>query len=452
MGNEELKLKDLAVEMVERAKREGASGAECVVREGREFGVTVRMGEIETLKEAGSKALGLRVLVGHKAASCYTSDFSRDGLERALNDALGMARYTSEDPLHGLPEPELLGQVEGDLRLYSDDIDGLPVEERIEMARRCERAAIDADPRIRNSEGATFESASGSRVLANSGGFVGEYRRSYCALSAVPIAQSDGAMQRDYWYSVSRSLSGLQEPEEVGRIAAQRTVRRLNARKVETCHVPVIFDPLTAKSLLDNLFEAVSGESVYRESTFLARRLGEQIAAEQVTIMDDGTMPGGFGTSPFDDEGVPTRRTAVIEKGVLKSFLLNCYTGRKLHMATTGNASRGLAGNPGIGPGNFYLTPGPHSPEEIIRSVQRGFYVVECIGFGVNLVTGDYSRGAVGLWIENGEFAYPVEEVTIAGNLMDMLRGMEMIGNDLEFRGAVAAPTVKIAEMTVGGR
>ncbi len=446
-------LKNLAVEVVERARRAGATAAECIIREGREFSVTVRLGEVETLKEAASKGLGVRVLVGQRSASCYTSDFSREGLERAVNDALAMARYTSEDPMHGLPGLELLGQLEGDLQLYSDDVDELPVEKRIDLARRAERTALAADPRIQNSEGGSFEAASGRKILANSSGFLGEYRRSYCALTVVPIAVADGsAMQRDYWYSISRSLAGLENPEEVGRIAAERTLRRLNARKVDTCRVPLVFDPLTAKGLLENLFEAVSGESVYRGASFLAGRLGEAVASPLVNIVDDGTIPGGFGTSPFDDEGVPTRRTPVVERGVLRNFLLNCYTGRKLQMPTTANASRGLAGNPGIGPGNLYLLPGEHSPEEILRSVSRGFYVTECIGFGVNLVTGDYSRGASGLWIENGGFAYPVEEVTIAGNLLDMLRGVEMVGNDLEFRGSVAAPTVKIAEMTVGGR
>ncbi len=445
-------LKDLAAEVVERARRAGADAAECIVREGREFSASVRLGEVEALKEAASKALGVRVLVSGRSASSYTSDFSREGIQRALDDALAMARYTSEDPHHGLPEPELLGQLTGDLAIYSDDADSLPVAARIELARRAERAAMEFDARVQNSEGASFDAAGGRKILANSSGFLGEYQRSYCALSVVPIAVSNGSMQRDYWYSLSRSLAGLENPEQIGRIAAQRAVRRLGARKVETCRLPVVFDQMTAKGLLENLVEALNGEAIYRDASFLARRLGEPVASPQVTVVDDGTMPGGFGTSPFDDEGVPTRRTTVIERGVLRSYLLNCYAGRKLGMRTTGNASRGLTGNPGIGPGNFYLQPGEHFPEEIIRSVPRGFYVTECIGFGVNLVTGDYSRGAAGLWIENGELAYPVEEVTIAGNLLDMLRGVEMVGNDLEFRGALASPTIKIAEMTVGGR
>jgi PmbA protein len=446
-------MQDLAQQVLERAKAVGATAAECIVREGREFSVTVRLGEIETLKEAASKGLGLRVLLGRRAASCYTSDFSREGLERLVSEAVAIARFTSEDPAHGLPEPELLGQLPGDLRLYCDDVESLPVEERIEWARRAERAALDADPRIQNSEGASFEAAAGNLIFANSLGFLGQYRRSYCSLVAVPIAVADGcAMQRDYWYSVSRSLAGLEPPEQVGRIAAQRALRRLGARKAETCRVPVVFEPFTARGLLGDIFEAANGDSVYRQASFLANRLGQQIGSPLVTIIDDGTMPGGFGTAPFDDEGVPTRRKPIVEQGVLRNYLLNCYTGRKLNLPTTGNAARGLAGNPGIGHGNFYLLPGKESPEEIVRSIQRGFYVTECIGSGVNLVTGDYSRGAVGQWIENGEFAYPVEEVTIAGNLLEMFRRVERVGNDLEFRGSLACPTLMIAEMTLAGR
>ncbi|HYM09701.1 MAG TPA: metallopeptidase TldD-related protein, partial [Bryobacterales bacterium] len=222
--------------------------------------------------------------------------------------------------------------------------------------------------------------------------------------------------------------------------------------KVETRRVPVVFEPRAARTLLDSLFEAVSGESVYRHASFLAGKLGETVAAPGVTVIDDGTMPGGFGTSPFDDEGIPTRRTVIIEAGVLRNYLLNTYTARKLNLRTTGNASRSLAGNPGIGPGNFFFEPGPHPPAQILASVADGFYVTELMGFGVNLVTGDYSRGAAGLWIRNGEPAFPVHEVTIAGNLNQMLRDIEMIGSDLEFRGPIAAPTLKIREMTVGGR
>ena len=258
-------------------------------------------------------------------------------------------------------------------------------------------------------------------------------------------------MQRDYWYAVSRTLSLLDSPEEVGRIAAQRTLRRLGARKVKTAQVPIVFEPMVARSLLGNLFEAASGDSIYRAASFLAGKLGETIAGDNVSVVDDGTIPGGFGTSPFDGEGVPTRRTMVVERGVLKSYLLNTYTAKKLGLATTGNAARGLAGTPGIGAGNFFLEPGARTPKEIIAEIPEGLYVTELLGFGVNLVTGDYSRGAGGLWISGGELTYPVEEITIAGNLKDMLQNITRIGNDLEFRGSVACPTLRIDGLTVAG-
>jgi len=258
-------------------------------------------------------------------------------------------------------------------------------------------------------------------------------------------------MQRDYWYSVARSLGRLESPEHVGRVAAERALRRLGARKVKTKSVPVIFDPLVATSILEHIFEGVNGDSVYRGASFLAGKLGEKIAASGVTVIDDGTMVGGFGTSPFDGEGVPTRRTVVIDQGVLASYLLNTYTAKKLKLKTTGNASRGLAGTPGIGPGNYFLQPGSRTPQQLIGDVREGLYVTELLGMGVNLVTGDYSRGASGMWISNGELAYPVEEITVAGNLKDMFMNISEAADDLEFRGSVAAPTLRIDGLTVGG-
>ncbi len=443
---------DTAREVVARALQAGATDAECVFAEGDEFSATVRLGEVENVKEAGSRAMGLRVLIGRRSGSAYTSDLSEAGLHRLVTSAVALAGVTSEDPYAGLPEPGELGCASANLDLYSDDIQSLSAAGKIDLARRCERAALNLDRRIVNSEGGSFDSAWSRRLLVNSRGFAGEYRRSSCTLSVVPVAQDAGGMQRDYWYSLSRSLAGLDSPEEVGRRAAERVLRRLGAVKVETRRAPVVFEPRTARSLLSSLFEAVNGDSVYRHASFLAGKLGEPVAAPQVTVLDDGLLPGGFGSSPFDDEGVPTRRTVVIEDGVLRSYLLNTYTARKLGLKTTGNASRSLAGNPGIGPGNFYLQPGPHRPEEILATVRDGFLVTELMGFGVNLVTGDYSRGAAGLWIRNGEPVFPVHEVTIAGNLGQMLAGIEMIGADLEFRGALGAPTLKIAEMTVGGK
>ncbi|PYV84037.1 MAG: peptidase [Acidobacteria bacterium] len=448
----EIDLKSLAQDIVSRAMSSGASTAECVVREGDEFSTLVRLGQVETLKESGSKAIGVRVFCGKRSASTYSSDFSRDGLDRMLNGALALAKITSEDPNAGIPEPSQLGAIGGDLDLYSSDVYSLPGQERIAYARRAEKAALDSDPRIKNSDGGSFDAATGHKILANSHGFVGEYRRSYCSVAAVPIAQDDkGAMQRDYWFSVSRSLKLLESPEQVGKVAAQRALRRLGARKVKTQQVPVIFDPLVATSILEHIFEGVNGDSVYRGASFLAGKLGQTIASTNVTVIDDGTMRGGFGTSPFDGEGVPTRRTVVIDKGVLSSYLLNTYTAKKLGLQTTANASRGLAGTPGIGPGNYFLQPGTKTPQQLIAEVKDGLYVTEFLGMGVNLVTGDYSRGASGLWISGGELTYPVEEITVAGNLKDMFMNISDVANDLEFRSSVASPTIRIDGLTMGG-
>ncbi len=446
------RLRELAVDVVARAMKAGATAAEAVVREGTEFSTVVRLGQVETLKESGSCAIGLRAFLGQKSASTYSSDLTADGIDRLVHGALDLARVTSADPYAGIPEPSQLGALKGDLKLYYDDVYSLAPEERIDYARRTERAALDADPRLKNSDGGSFDAATGHKVLANSHGFVGEFRRSYCSISAAPIAQDEnGAMQRDYWFSVARTVKKLESPEVIGREAARRTLRRLGARKIASAEVPVVLDPEVAGSLLNNIFDAVNGDAVYRQSSFLAGKLGEQVAGKNVTVVDDGTVPEGFGTEPFDAEGVPTRRTVVIEHGVLKSYLLNTYTAKKLGLKSTGNAARGLAGNPGIGAGNLFLQKGERTPQQIISEIKRGLYVTQFLGFGVNMVTGDFSRGASGLWIENGELAYPVEEITVAGNLKDMLNNISEIANDLEFRGATAAPTLRIDGLMIAG-
>src|SRR5438477_2369190 len=323
----ETDLRDLAQDIVRRAMIGGATAAECVIREGDEFSTLVRLGQVETLKESGSRSIGVRVFHGQRSASTYSSDFSREALDRMLNSALELAKITSEDPFSGIPEPSQLGSISGDLDLYSADVYSLPGEERINYARRAEKAALDFDPRIKNSEGGSFDAATGHKVLANSHGFVGEYRRSYCSVATVPIAQSEsGAMQRDYWFSVARTLKKLDAPEKVGKIAAERTLRRLGARKAKTAKVPLVFDPMVSTSILEHIFEGINGDSVYRGASFLAGKLGQKIAAAGVTVIDDGTIVGGFGTSPFDGEGIPTRRTVVIDNGVLTSYLLNTYT------------------------------------------------------------------------------------------------------------------------------
>ena len=408
---------DLATQTIRQALERGATDAECTLAEGEEFSAVVRMRSLEKLKDAGSRAAGLRVLVGRRVGSAYTSDLSAAGIRMLVDSAIEIAAISTEDPHAGLPDPSELGALTADLQLYSTDIQNLDTAYRIEQARATEEATFAADPRITNSEGSSFDAYSGARVFANSRGFLGSYRLSSCSLHSTPVAREGQFMERDYWYSSARSYAKLESPAAIGRRAAERTVRRLGARKVPTQKVPVVFDPQTARSLLGNIFDAVEGNSIYRSASFLAGKLGERIASENVTVIDDGTIPGLFGTSPFDDEGVPSRRTVVIDRGILKSYLLNTYTAVKLGLKTTGNAARGITGNTGVGHGNLYLEKGDRSPDEIIRGIQKGLYVTELIGSSVNIVTGDYSRGAAGLWIENGEFAYPVSEITIASTL-----------------------------------
>jgi PmbA protein len=391
-------------------------------------------------------------LIGKKTGASYTSDLSREGIEMLVKSAIELADITTEDPHAGLPEADELGAIEGDLGLFSPDVTGLETAVKIGAAKRAEEAALATDPRIFNSEGGSFDTYTGRHVFANSRGFAGEYRSSYCSIGASPVAREGESMERDHWSHSARRFADLESPEYVGRTAAGRALRRLNPVKVETQKVPVVFEPRTARSLLDSVYAAVHGMAIYRHESFLAGKLGEKVASENVTIVDDGTIPGLFGTSPFDDEGVSSRRTAIVECGVLKSYLLNTYAARKLGLKTTGNASRGLTGNAGIGHGNFYVEKGVQSPERIVAGVADGFYVTQLMGFGVNIVTGGYSRGASGMWIRNGELAFAVSEVTIAGNLKDMLMGIEAVGSDLEFRGSLAAPTIKIGEMTVAGK
>jgi PmbA protein len=452
-----LDLESLTADVVARAMKAGATDAEAVVREGDEFSVNVRMGEVETLKESGSRGLGLRVFRGTRSASASTSDLTPDGIRQLVEGAMALAQVTEEDPFTGLPETAEFGSLPNDLHLYYDDVYSLEGPERIEWARRAEAAALAADPRITNSDGGSFDAATGRKVLANSRGFVGGYRTSYAGVSAAPLAMdANGTMQRDGWWSGARSFALLESPEDVGKEAARRTIRRLGARRVPTQRVPIVFAPEVARSLIGSVFEAASGDSIWRHASFLAGKLGEQIAAPTLNLIDDNAMllptgAGGFGSSPFDGEGLPSRRTVVLENGVLRNYLLNTYSARKLGMKSTHNASRGLAGTPGIGCGNLYLEPGTLTLDQIIADIPAGLFVTSLMGFGVNVVTGDYSRGATGLWIENGHLTHAVEEVTIAGNLGDMLKNVTAIGNDLVFRGSVASPTLRIDGMTIAG-
>ncbi len=441
---------DLLTDVLEQARQRGATAADAFVVEDQAFSAQVRLGQVDTVKHAREQHVALRVFVGHSVASASTSDLSRDSLDRLVNEAVSLARITAPDALSGLPEASELARVMPDLDLSDPVGHTLSPEEKIELARRGEAAALESDPRITNSEGGDFSDRHAQYTYASSAGFAGSYETSSFSLAVSPVASQNGDMQRDSWYHVVRKRARLDSPEAIGRIAAQRALRRLGARRVSTVEAPVIFDPDMAASLVRHIAGAVSGPSLYRGASFLVGKLGTQIAAPRVTIVDDGTRPGALGSRPFDGEGLPVRKTVIVDKGVLSSYLLDTYTGRKLGLPSTHHAARDGSGV-SVSTTNLYLAAGDTPPAEMIKSVKSGLYVTELIGFGVNGVTGDYSRGAVGIWIENGELAYPVEELTVAGNLLEMFHAVEAVGNDLVFRDRTSAPTVLVGRMVIAG-
>lgn len=434
--------------VLERGRQAGAEEAEATLLESRHFATRVRQGTIETLSEASTRSLQLRVFVGQRAARAASSDLREETVDTLVRRAVERARLANRDPYAGLPEESPAPPAGEELGIFDPEMDRLTAEEKIGLARETERIGLSLDPRVRNSGGASFHNAEGQVWLANSRGFRGSYRATSCslALHLLGAEGSGGEQVSDYWFSAGRHRARLDSPEEVARVTVERVRRHLGARKVATQEVPVVFEPMLAAELLADLFGALTGEAVYLRRSFLAGALGERVAAEGVTLVDDGLRPGGLGTRPFDREGVASQRTMVIEKGVLRSYLCGAYSARKLSLKSTGNGT----GN-GEAPTNFYLEAGPHSPEAILASVERGLYVTRLLGQGVNLVTGDYSRGAFGIWIEKGQLAFPVHEVTISGNLRRMLQGMAMVGRDLEFREQFAAPTVMISALTVAG-
>jgi PmbA protein len=441
---------ELLVEALRRATAQGATAADGYVIEERSFSAAVRMGQVDTVTHSHDHRLSLRVFVGRASAAASTSDFSRESVQRVVDEATALARITAEDEFAGLPDPAELVTVPPDLDLEdpSPDIDP---EAKIELARRAEAAALEVDPRLTNSEGAECSDRRARYIYATASGFARGYTTTSFGLSVSPVAAQNGDMQRDSWYTSARKRERMETPESVGRTAAARTLRRLGARKVKTTEVPVIFDPEMAASLVRSIAGAVSGPSLYRRASFLLDKLGERIAAPAITIVDDALIAGALGSRPFDGEGLATRKTTIVREGVLESYLLDTYSAKKLGLTSTHHAARDGSGVT-VSTTNLMLLPGTASPGELIRSVSSGFYVTELIGFGVNGVTGDYSRGAAGMWIENGELAYPVEEVTVAGNLLQMFQNIAGVGNDLVLRDRTVSPTLMIGRMVVAGQ
>jgi PmbA protein len=385
-----------------------------------------------------------------RSAITSTSDLASEAVDRLADDTVAFAGATAEDPHAGLPDGGFTTDLP-DLALLDPADREVSLEQRIDEARRAERTARDLDPRITNSEGSEATSSFSRIAHGNTAGFLAEYESAAHSLSSMPIASEGGAMQTDHWFSVARHRSALEEPEVVGRRSGERALARLGARRVPTCEVPVIFDGVTARSLLGNLASCLSGYAIYRGSSFLAGKLEETIASELVSVVDDGCLLAGLGSRPFDGEGLPTRRKVVVERGRLQTYLLDSYSGRKLEMASTGNAARSAGSAPRVSPTNLWIEPGTSSLEEMIAGTERGLLVTGLFGFGFNAVTGDFSRGVTGVWIEKGERIHPVEEITVAGNLAEMLTGIDAVGSELIWLGSVAAPALRIARMTVAG-
>jgi PmbA protein len=445
-------LMDLVQHVVTQAEQAGASGADAVAYDVLDGHVRVRMGEVEQIQRARERKLGLRVMVGQRQAISATGDLRPETVDKLAKDTVEMAKVIAEDPFAGLPDAAQCGAFHAERPdLLDATAETFNLEAGARWAKEAEGAAMSSDDRIDNSEGAEFGFSSAHRAYAASGGVAGSYRSSHFSGYVVPVATENGIMERDYWYSQRRHLKDLESATEIGQIAAARTVRRLGARQVTTCQVPVVFDDRTASSLVGHLAGALSGYALYRGTSFLRDSLGEAIASPLITVVDDGLLSGGMGTRPFDGEGMATSKKVVVAEGKLETYLLDTYSARKLSMSSTANAVRSVADAPSVGAANFHLAAGDADADSLLEGIDEGFYVTELIGQGVNLTTGEYSRGAAGIWIEKGKLTYAVNEVTIAGHLLAMFRDVVAVGDTLDPYRSVSSPALRIRQMTVAG-
>lgn len=437
-------LQQLARDVLAFAREQGATDASVEISEGSGLSVSVRKGNIETIEQNKDKGLGVTVYVGQRRGNASTSDFSTKSLKATVEAAANIARFTAEDDCAGLPDADLLELAPRDLRLFYPW--QISTEEAVELAKRCENAAFEVDKRITNSEGASVYVQQSHFVGANSRGFIGGYPFSRHTISVAPIAGKGNQMQRDDWYTSSRNPKELARPEKVGRYAAERALARLNARKLNTRTCPVLFEAPLAAGLLGAFVQAVSGGALYRKSTFLLDTLGKQVFPSHIQIVEDPHLVGAVGSAPFDEEGVKTVRRKVINDGVLQGYFLSSYSARKLGMQTTGNAG---------GSHNIEIvskdTRRSDDFEGMLRKLGTGLLVTELMGQGVNYVTGDYSRGASGYWVENGVIQYPVEEITIAGNMREMFQQIVAVGNDTLVRGSKTTGSILIEKMVIAG-
>ncbi len=453
MDDEIQALTALAADVVARALAGGADVAEAIARSGSDLTTKVRLGEPELVEEAQSRGLGMRVIKDRRVALTSTSDLTPRGLARFVADALELVQISQEDPFAGPADPDLIARgALPDLDLYDPAGGEVTAAEAIALARRGEQAARDFDPRITNSDGATFSRSAGAVAMVLSGGFRGGYAHSYASLVVSPIAEDEGGKKRrGFHYTARRYLDALDAPEEVGREAARRTLRKLGARKVPTCEAPVVFDPDAARSILGMMAGCVNGGAIWRKSSYLAGREGTRVASDLVTIVDDPLIPRAPGSRPFDGEGLLPRRNVIVDKGILRTYLCDSYSARKLSRASTASASRGGSGGVGPSTSNLVILPTDVKAADILASTPRGLYVTEMMGFGFNALTGDFSRGASGFWIEDGKLAYPVSEVTISLNVDDLWQRIDAVGDDLDQRTATASPTLRVSAMTIAG-
>jgi PmbA protein len=446
-------LERLGARAVEEARRAGATEAEACVERGRAFSVRVNGGDIETLKQSGTLGLGLRVIVDERVGFVSTNDLGAAALGDLARRAVALARHSGPDPANALIAPADAGEgPAGDLGMFDPAVLDFAPERKIAMAIELERAALAYDPRIRRVDGAGVSSHDGAAALVTSTGLVRSWAATAASLWVVALADDREGRQQTGYHSVTRRrVADLPAPESAAREAARRAVARIGARPVAAARVPVVMHPDVAAGWISEMHDAFSGESILKQSSWLTGRLGQVIASPLVTLVDDGRLPGAVGTEPFDGEGVATRRNVLIERGTCASYLYDVYHARRAGTRSTGSAVRSYASVPSIGSQNLFVEAGPESPADILSRVDRGFYLDDTGSYGFNSVTGDYSFQAQGFWIERGEKAFPVDGVTVASNSLDMLRNVVAVGNDLEFRGSVACPTLLLAEMTVSG-
>ena len=450
--DESRELLKLAAEVVERARRAGADVAEASARGGSDLSTRVRLGKPELVEEAGHHSISLRVIRSDRVALTSTSDLSPRGIERCVADALMLAELSEPDPFAGPADPSLLAQPPfPELDLFDQGLFKIDAARAIEQASIAEQAAFDFDPRVKLSEGATFSRSNSTSAIVLSSGFQAALRGSYASLTVAPVVEDEGGKKRrGHYWTATRHQSELEDPLFVGQEAARRTLAKLNPRKVPTQETTVIFDTDVSRSIIGAFVGCILGGAVWRKSSYLVSREGSEVASSGVTLTDDPLIPRAPGSRPFDGEGLPSRKNIVVDSGVLKTFLLDSYSARKLGRASTGSAARG-GGSVSASTSNLFMQPGSMTREELIASTPSGLYVTEMMGFGFNAMTSDFSRGAAGFWIENGKFAFPVSEITISSTLDAMLKGIDGIANDLRLITSIASPTFRTARMTISG-